>query len=230
MLKPHLWMSEGWRSNITMDSKEEWDTWFESYKVHIIHYAKMAAETNTELLCIGTELKTSIDNQPEHWESLIKEIKTIYSGKLTYAANWDDYELIDFWDELDYIGIQAYFPLTKTPNPDLELIKQGWKPHIQKLKTIASKYNTSILFTEVGYRNDTYATVTPWEWGSVFSSLHTKKSDRTQQLAYEALFEELWDKEWFAGLYAWQWNSGDFPIRNRPAQNTIAKWFGKTEK
>ena len=37
MWKPHLWMSEGWRSNIQMANAEEWDTWFESYRKQMIH-------------------------------------------------------------------------------------------------------------------------------------------------------------------------------------------------
>lgn len=228
MLKPHLWMSDGWRSNIKMNSKAEWDTWFESYKKNILHYAKMAEVTNVELFCIGTELRSSVENQPNQWRVLIKEIKEIYSGKLTYAANWDgEFNNIDFWDELDYIGVQAYFPLTLAKNPGLETIKKGWNKHIKVLEDISITYNTPILFTEVGYRNDAYATVEPWEWGTIFTRLYTKKSDKTQQLAYQALFEKLWNKEWFAGIYAWQWSSGDFPIRSKPSENTIAKWYGK---
>ena len=113
-LKPHLWMSSGWRSNINFDNEDDWNTWFESYRKTILHYAMMAEKTQSELFCIGTELRSSIEHQPQKWMDLIKEIKAIYSGKLTYAANWDsDFNRIPFWKELDYIGIQAYFPLTE---------------------------------------------------------------------------------------------------------------------
>ncbi len=228
MLKPHLWMSEGWRSNIELDSDADWNTWFVSYRKNILHYAEMAALTRVELLCIGTEFKSAIKNQPEQWKILIKDIKKVFHGKLTYAANWDDeFIIVDFWDQLDYIGIQAYFPLTKNKNPNLESIKQGWNTHIEKLEAISRKYHKPILFTEIGYRNDTQATVKPWEWGSAFNVLYKKKSARTQQLAYQALFEKLWHKEWFAGGYAWEWNSSDFPIKSTPSENTIARWYGQ---
>ncbi len=105
-LKPHLWLGSGWRSNIRFENEKDWNTWFESYRKTMLHYAMMAEKTNVELFCIGTELRSSVKHQPEKWKGLIKEIKKIYSGKLTYAANWDDdYNTIDFWDELDYIGI-----------------------------------------------------------------------------------------------------------------------------
>ncbi len=237
-LKPHIWTFNGWRSNITLNSGAEWDTWFDSYEAYVLRYARMAELTETELFCIGTELKSSIKNQPERWVQLISKVRAIYSGKLTYAANWhDEYEHIDFWKELDFIGIQAYFPLTKNKNPELTTIEKGWTKHINKLEQLYEAYDTPILFTEVGYKSDARATIKPWEWGSFLSVLSEKKSDQTQQLAYEALFQQLWHKEWFAGVYIWQWNTKskaedaptdlDFSPRFKPAENTIAKWFGR---
>ncbi|MDT7833025.1 hypothetical protein RQM59_11575 [Flavobacteriaceae bacterium S356] len=228
MIKPHLWMSSGWRSNIHFKNSEDWDSWFSDYRKIMMHYAYMAEETNTELLCIGTELRNALQEQPNQWLQLLKEIRAIYTGKITYAANWDDsLDFPAFWTALDYIGIQAYFPLTKNKNPNLQDIKKGWNPHIEKLKTLSEKYSKPILFTEVGYRDDLSATIKPWEWESSFKRLYKKKSDRTQQLAYEALFEELWDKPWFAGVFPWEWTSSDFPIYKKPAQNTITIWYNK---
>ncbi|WP_299436802.1 hypothetical protein [uncultured Aquimarina sp.] len=239
MLKPHLWLSSGWRSNVTQSNSTDWDTWFASYRVNIIHYAKMAAKTNTELLCIGTELRSSLQAQPEQWKSLVKEIKQIYKGKLTYAANWDgEYEYLDFWDELDYIGIQAYFPLTEGSHPDINTVKKGWKKHIDMLELLSKKHHKPILFTEIGYKSEASGTIRPWEWGSALSVLSKQKSDKTQQIAYQALYEELWGKSWFAGTYIWQWNTRskkenaptnlDFSPRFKPAENTIAKWYSTT--
>ncbi|MEQ6124050.1 hypothetical protein AAON49_07625 [Pseudotenacibaculum sp. MALMAid0570] len=229
-LKPHLWMSSGWRSNINFKNQEDWNNWFESYRKTILHYAAMAEKTKTELFCIGTELRSSIRNQPDLWMQLIKEIKTIYSGKLTYAANWDDqFDVIPFWHELDYIGVQAYFPLTQNSNPNLNEIKEGWDKHIAVLQKLSNKYNKQILFTEVGYRPDRTATKKPWEWGSFFSPLFKRKSTKTQYLAFEALYQKLWIQEWFAGTYIWQWDNSDFEIKDAPAQNCIAKWYSVSD-
>lgn len=236
-LKPHLWMHDGWRSNINFNTDKEWAVWFESYRKNIIHHAKMAAITNVEMLCIGTELKSSLKQQPEAWLSLIREIKSIYKGKLTYAANWDGaFDQYDFWRELDYIGIQAYFPLTKNKNPDLAAIINGWDKHVKSLEEIAAKHNKAILFTEIGYKSEVSATIKPWEWDSFGSHTFRKKSNKTQQLAFEAMFQTLWHKKWFQGAYIWQWDTRskkeeshqnfDFSPRFKPAENTIAKWYG----
>jgi hypothetical protein len=236
LLKPHLWMRQGWRSNIQFETEQDWDNWFESYRLNMIHYAQMAEELDVELLCIGAEFKTSILNQPHKWSGLIKEIKSIYHGKLTYAANWDsEYEAVQFWDQMDYIGIQAYFPLTASKNPSLKEIKKGWKKHIQMLEDLSTKYDKPILFSEVGYRSDETATIKPWEWDSSEEVKASKMSHATQHLAYEALFQQLWDQKWFAGMYFWQWHntssssprdSMDFTPRFKPAENTLAKWYG----
>lgn len=237
-LKPHLWMNSGWRSNISLDSGEEWDNWFASYRTNMLRYAKMAALTNTELFCVGTELRTSIKKQPDKWFQLITDIRKIYSGALTYAANWhDEYEHVPFWDQLDHIGIQAYFPLTKTGSPDMKTIEQGWKTHLLAMEQLHGKYQKPILFTEVGYKSESEATIKPWEWSSVLSPLTRKKSDRTQQLAYEALFKQTWHQPWLSGVYVWEWDNRtpeesaktdlDFSPRFKPAENTIAKWYGK---
>jgi len=237
-LKPHLWMNSGWRSNVTLDNDKEWDSWFSSYRINMLRYARMAEITQTELFCLGTELRTSIKKQPEKWFQLITEVKKIYSGELTYAANWyDEYEHVPFWSELDHIGIQAYFPLTKSENPSLEAIENGWNKHITAMELLHEKYKKPILFTEVGYKSESKATIKPWEWSSILSPLTRKKSDRTQQLAYEALFKKTWQQPWLSGIYVWEWNNRtpeesakkdlDFSPRFKPAENTIAKWYGK---
>ncbi len=229
MLKPHLWVGDGWRSNIHFEKKEQWLVWFDSYKKQMLYYAEMAEKTNVQLLCIGTELKSSIKNLSEEWLQFVKEIKEVYSGQLTYAANWNDPILEmnpDFWKELDYVGIQGYYPLTKTINPKLEDILKGWEKHLITLDHISKTFNKPILFTEIGYRPDTEATIKPWEWNAIFwSPLTTKVSTKTQKLAFEAFFQSLWNKEWFAGSFIWQWRSYDFGIQGKPAQNVMTKWY-----
>ena len=235
-LKPHVWLGKGWRSNISFEHKNDWDTWFSSYSERMLLYAQMAQLTNTELLCVGTELRSSIKTQPEAWAKLIQNIREIYDGQLTYAANWyDEYEHIPFWNDLDYIGIQAYFPLSEKENPDLNSIKKGWQPHLKTMAEFSKQHQKPILFTEVGYKSEASATIKPWEWDKTLGKLYMKKSDQTQQLAFEALFQELWDKEWFAGVYIWEWDTRsqevnaktnlDFSPRFKPAENVIAKWF-----
>ncbi len=234
MLKPHLWVLDGWRATIDFDTEQKWDTWFEDYRVNMLHYAKLAEVTKTDLLCIGTELESSLRKKNYKWIQLIGEIRRLYSGKLTYASNWDSntfYDYPEFWNSMDYIGIQAYFPLTKIENPDLNQIKRGWDKHIYNIEELYKYYNKPIIFTEIGYRSDSEATIKPWEWNNLLSPLYRQKSEETQLLAYEAFFQKIWHKEWFSGAFIWQWNrSRDFSICGKPAENCISKWYSSNHK
>ena len=45
LLKPHIWLTKAngkWRSDIKMNSDEDWEKWFSSYETFIMHYAKLA--------------------------------------------------------------------------------------------------------------------------------------------------------------------------------------------
>ena len=112
MLKPHIWIKGGvFTGTISFNSPEEWKQFQEFYRQFILHFAQLAEETKIPMLCIGTELQSVVANSPAYWKQLIYEIKQVFSGKLTYAENWDQFENVPFWDQLDYVGIDAYFPL-----------------------------------------------------------------------------------------------------------------------
>ena len=85
------------------------------------------------MLCIGNELQSVVANNPGYWRQLIHEIKQVYTGKLTYAENWDQFQNVPFWDQIDYVGVDAYFPL-KTSNPTVAVLTALWKPYIKSLK------------------------------------------------------------------------------------------------
>lgn len=207
MLKPHIWLrrsGDKWRSDIAMNSQEEWDQWFQSYKEWILHYAVVAQEGNIESLCIGTELHQTIKREHE-WRHIIAEIRKVYDGELTYAANWyQEYQDVKFWDALDYIGVQAYFPLSNKSYPIKKDLKKSWSKHIKSLADLSEKYNKKVVFTEIGYKNTADAANEPWTWPQDLDS-DVVISDKTQIVCYQALFESVWNEPWFNGLFIWKW-------------------------
>ncbi len=229
MLKPHLWIGRGvYTGAFTLPTEKEWQIWEESYQNYIIHFAKIADSMKAEIFCIGTELGESIRKRPEFWNSFIDTIKKIYHGKLTYAANWDDYKNFPFWQKLDYIGVDAYFPLAKDATPDVNSIKEGWEKYVNALEKISKENNLPILFTEYGYRNVDYNASEPWK------EKEGNKNDEAQSNAYEAFYQTFAGKKWFAGGYVWKWyvNEGryrrseiDYTPQNKPALKVIEKWY-----
>ena len=239
-LKPHIWIRQSengkWRSDIDPEGDENWKTWRESYREFILYYAELAERANADMFCIGTELAALSTKRPDFWLELIAEVRSIYSGELTYAANWyKEYDRITFWDKLDYIGIQAYFPLSKKEYASVSEISKGWQKHLDEIESVHNKYGKKVLFTEMGYKSTNDSAVKPWEWMDYSEQQKEKLSTETQANCYEAFFNSVWPKEWFAGVHIWQWRSSyyksggeenlDFTPQRKPAESVIAKGF-----
>ncbi|MBI5201585.1 MAG: hypothetical protein HY925_08385, partial [Elusimicrobia bacterium] len=61
--------------------------WFGEYRAFITHYARLAAEEDCALFVVGTELfLTSGILHKREWERVIREVRAVYPGRLTYAA------------------------------------------------------------------------------------------------------------------------------------------------
>lgn len=229
MVKPQIWIWKGeFTGTLKMNSEEHWKQLEASYEDFIMTYARLAAETNVPILCIGTELEQFTKNRPEYWKGLIKKIKATYKGKLTYAANWDEYTRTAFWEDLDFIGIDAYFPLSDEKTPSVEQLKRGWQPWKEKIKALSITKNKPVLFTEFGYRSMDFTAKKPWLVDRNDENVNLE----AQVNAKKAIFAEFWAEDWFAGGYVWKWfinhgkSGGDkdnrFTPQNKPAQQIIA--------
>lgn len=206
MVKPHVWLSGGaFTGDMDFKTDTEWQKFEPQYAKYVLRFAKVADSLHAESFCMATEFKTFVQKRPTFWNQLIKDIKTIYKGKLTYAENWDSYSQVPFWNQLDFIGIDAYFPLSDEQNPSLQTIKKGWSSTIKDLDKFSKKEQKPILFTEFGYRSIDYAVSKPWD-----SYTSYPDNENLQANAYQAFFDEIWQKEWFAGAFVWKW----FPTVN----------------
>ena len=229
MLKPHLWIGHGiYTGEFTLSTEKEWQIWEESYLNYMLHFAIIADSMKAEIFCIGTELGTSIKERPQFWNSFIDTLKKVYHGKLTYAANWDDYKIVPFWNKLDYIGVDAYFPLSTAEAPSINSIKKGWVIYKDELEKISMEYKRPILFTEYGYRNVDYNCDEPWK------EKDGNQNDEAQANAMEAFYQSFAGNKWFAGGFVWKWYADssrhhnrkiDFTPQNKPAAKVIENWY-----
>ncbi|MDD5439245.1 MAG: glycoside hydrolase [Candidatus Omnitrophica bacterium] len=234
MLKPHvdLIKDEGnSRMDIGFSDDGMWEKWFSEYRNFIKYYAKLAEEYGVELFCVGTELSYAATKTDVWKNSIIPSVRKVFSGKLTYAANWDDYQKVKFWDDLDYAGIDAYFPLVIQNDPTLAQLKEAWKKWAAEIEAWQSQIKKPVLFTECGYCSADTAPKRPWE--EVFS---VKPNLQLQASCYRALFETFWDKPWFKGVYWWAWNTyagsgGEnnckFTPQNKPAIECLKTFYSQ---
>jgi len=232
MVKPQIWVWHGeFTGNIKMSSEDNWKALETSYSKFILEYADLAQETNAEIFCIGTELENFVKARPEYWHNLIKEIRSVYKGKLTYAANWDEFKRTPFWSELDYIGVDAYFPVSDNLTPTVEECRAGWQKHKSSIKSLSETHSKPILFTEYGYRSMDFTGKEPWDSDHTNTTLNFEG----QTNATQALFEEFWNEDWFAGGFIWKWfhnyeksggeKDNQFTPQNKPVENVIASFY-----
>lgn len=232
MVKPHLWIGRGvFTGALKPTTETQWKLLESSYRAYIITYAKAAEQLEAELFCMGTELKQFVVHRPDYWAALIKEIRTLYSGKLTYAANWDEYKRLSFWHQLDYIGIDAYFPLSDQKSPTLKALEEGWSVHKKEMLGVQQKFKKPILFTEFGYRSIDYTAKKPWEYSRQQGNVNLT----AQQNALQALYNQFWKEEWFAGGFLWKWfhnheqvgglKNNRFTPQNKPAEELIRQLY-----
>ncbi|SRX54355.1 glycoside hydrolase family 113 [Aequorivita sp. CIP111184] len=237
MMKPQIWV---WRGEFTgllkMASEEDWVELEKSYKKFILDFAKVAEVEKVEIFCIGTELEKFIEHRPEYWRNLIAEVRKVYNGKLTYAANWDEYKGVPFWNTLDYIGVDAYFPVSESKTPTIEESRNGWQRWKNELKVVSERENKKILFTEYGYRSVDFAGKEPWESNYKLTSINFEAQNNTLR----GLYEEVWNEQWFAGGFLWKWfiahervggeTDNQFTPQNKPAEVIVAKFYKKFGK
>lgn len=233
-----------WMGTIAPDN---WDSWFESYNNLIEHYAKLAQENEVEQLVVGVEL-TSTHQFKEKWEQIISNVRKHYQGLIIFVANFDAYETVPFWDKLDAIGMNFYFPINRSDDlylpwsqakdeyndPSYEDLLEGWQLWVNALDRWQEKMNKPILITEVGYASQRGCTYQPWSW-------YLGEADYEEQyLAYKALFE-VWGKKqvidgkfddgnYIQGVYFFGWDS-EKPENDRSyipseaAKSIIRQWF-----
>jgi len=232
MIKPQIWFRHGEYTGSFVPPDSAKTGFEESFADFVLHYAEIAQVVDADLFCIGTEWHKFIDSDPEFWQQLIAIVRKKYQGQLTYAANWDEYKTTPFWGQLDYLGVNAYFPLSEKDHPTIEDLQQGWQPWVKELMSVSAALSKPILFTEYGYRSTVNNASKPWE-----SYTKPEVSLKNQKLAYRALYLELWDKPWFAGGFAWKWfhnheqRGGEehigFSPQNKPVEKVIREYYSK---
>ncbi len=228
-LRPMVDLQNGrWRGEIALTSEDEWNTWFQSYERFLLHYARLAAQEDAALFSVGVELEQTMLREHQ-WRELIARVRTAYRGALTYSANWDGFELVPFWDALDYVGIDAYFDLDLSPEPTLDDLLTAWQPWVRHLEEFAAQVQKPIVFTEIGVRSVQGASRHPWDW-------HYEAPISLQEQAnyYEAVFRVFWGRPWLAGFYFWAWVPGregpsdaSYTPAGKPAASILKHWYTK---
>jgi len=171
MVKPHTVLSNSpenrniWNTDINTFKPSNF---FPDYKAYLTQLAEFATQNKVDAICIGTEMN-HIDWQfRDEWVDLITTVRLKFAGVFTYDALFNrwyydikDLDEVIFWDQLDFIGVSLYVPITTDDDASVETLKQGWFEDLGNwfeidnvivyLKNISNRYNKQIMVLEGGY-------------------------------------------------------------------------------
>ena len=194
-----------WRGQIAPASIS---AWFASYTGLVMTFAQLAQAEHAEIIDLGTEFD-SLQSDSGEWLNLISAVRRVYSGQLTYSANWA-IQYPSFGWALDFLSIDAFFPLSVPTNATQQQLVAAWSPWIARANGFAYNFGRHVVFTELGTTSEVGSFQTPWLW-----SHGTGISLEAQRLYYAAACQAL--KGRISGMYWWNYMIDPLPS---PATDT----------
>jgi Ca2+-binding RTX toxin-like protein len=243
VLKPHVETNDRvWRAEI---APADPDLWFKNYKAMIVEYAKVAQTSGAAMFVIGTEMKSmTVPRYTDRWVDIINTVRSVYGGSVTYSATVPESAQVQFWDKLDAIGINAYFPMTTSSKPSVTQLIDAWiKPSaigytntihkglsaVDYYKSIATQWGKPVIFTEVGYQSIDGTTRDPGVYDPSGPPDHQEQRD-----AYEALFHVVqnYGGAWLDGMFLWSYQTvkdenwvSDYTTQDKPANGIVTAGY-----
>jgi hypothetical protein len=218
LLKPQIWVQGGYPGDLEISSAEMRTQWFAQYLKFVEHYAQLAKRVHADMFCIGVEFQKLVQYESE-WRKIIARTREIYPGPLVYAATQGpEFETIQFWDQLDYIGLNNYYPL-----PD----DLSTTAVLQKIETVQKKFQKPVIFTEAGFASFQGSHREPW------AEKRAPIAVADQARCYEAVLRAFYHKPWFQGIYWWKIGTdghggiedGSLTPWGKPAMEVVARWY-----
>lgn len=257
MLKPHVTLKDSpfnrniFNTDINIFRPENF---FPDYKEYLIRLSEFAHNQKVEMFCFGTEMNHVDWLFRNEWVDLISEIRKRYQGPLIYDALFNrvvdiqDIEEVVFWDQVDFIGVSFYVPLTTDDNAPVDTLRAaffrdlgeiygygGWfriDNVITFLKDISMSHGKPIFIVEGGYPSKNQGLwnfSVPDPQGYAHYDLQYRGLD-----AYLGVLKEN-REDWLVGVSLWCivpymlknetletiWHTQDFNFYRKPAAEVV---------
>ena len=211
-------------------------TFFASYKTMIVNIAAVAQANGATSLSIGAELdQLTGPNYLSYWTDIIATVRTVFSGKLTYSADWDDnispwqgqhgltagtgnlVTQVSFWSQLDYLGIDCYAPISDAASPLLADLIAGWAlvPSDPTSKAVTGNQSLISYFESVATQTGKPLVFTEIGYESASDAARqpagtsTNIYDPALQASLYSAFFAAWQQSansLLLGVYFWNWD------------------------
>jgi hypothetical protein len=225
---------EIWRGSIKLDD-ESLVPFFNSYREFVLDACELARTEGASRFYVGSELGGITSNYKSHghWEELISACRSRLGAskcQLSYAANFDEYAQIAFWQLLDEIAVDAYFPLASRSSaagigrPSEREIRKRVDRFMGQLRMFAESRRKPLYIAEWG--------VTPFDLTTVDPSDESPSAtpDAIEAInAYNALLASMSTQgAWLTGVDFWHWqvsveDQSNYAIRPRDAVSRLIR-------
>lgn len=223
------------------------------YFIHqrrMIEHAGLTAELmDVELLSLGSELANAtntradtdddvpveiFETKREEWSRSIGFARVVFSGGLTYGALWrQELERIEFWSELDFVGL-VYYPRLGTPlgeRPSDRSIEGSMTKVLRILVEAGAELEKPVMVLEAGFASTDRSW---WDTALGQGELDVDEQRRLYSAFAGAVGTVATESEGFAGTYLWRWEiepgSGGardrgFSPQGKPAEAVLREMY-----
>ncbi|MDR3276082.1 MAG: hypothetical protein LBT11_02535 [Treponema sp.] len=222
ILKPTVNCRNGvWRAFINFFDHEapcepQWGPWFASHGRFQLHYARLAEETGCVMFIAGCEMVMAERREPE-WRELIRQLRGVFSGPLSYNADKYQEDALGWWDCVDIIASSGYYPWG------------SWETELDRIERLVKRFAKPFFFAETGCMSVAGASKLPNDW-----KLAGESAPEEQARWYADMFARTASRPWVEGFGLWSWPAvlpGDplqdrgYSIYGKPAAETVRSAF-----
>lgn len=223
-LKPTVNCKNGtWRAHINFFDKDvpcepKWSNWFAAYTDFQLHYAAIAEKTGCEMFIAGCEMVMS-ERRSAEWRKLISDIKSVYSGPVSYNTDKYQEDNVTWWDCVDVISSSGYYPIS------------DWEKELDRIEAVVKRFNKPFFFAECGCMSTEGSSKVPNDW-----SVRGEVNVQEQADWYTSMFEACKKRSFVKGFCLWDWawkqypackadTNGGYDIYEKPAQAVVKKYY-----
>lgn len=194
ILKPMLDCLDGtWRARINFFDIEvpceaKWSVWFKNYEKYMRYCAVIAETGGCEMLVIGTEMVQS-ERRASEWIHVIREVRKIYNGLITYNTDKYQEENVSWWQHVDVISASGYYPIDQM------------ETQIKRIEQFVKRYQKPYFFAEAGCPSRKGNEYNPNDW-----AFEGEYDEEAQAAWYQTFFEATIHKDWLYGYTFWSWS------------------------
>jgi hypothetical protein len=209
--------------------------WWASYDCFIDYFLEIAVANSVDVFSVGSELNGT-EHETQRWRGIIDRVRQRFKGRLTYTANWDRYEAVDFWQLVDFISVSSYFELApENPDAPLAELTRAWRIQRNRMLAFARAEHKPLVLMELGYPSLPWAAAHPWDY---VARDNAKVDQAAQARCYRAFFDAWTDSFLMPGspaigfnCYKWDpYSRGGaddtgYGVRGKPALAIIRRAF-----